>query len=222
MPDRPSSHRIEVGLSVEPQAVDARPDVEAPFCIALFGDFTARSHRGIVEAGRVIAGREPLPVDRDNLDEVLARLHPELHVHLQGERDPAVRVRFAELDDFHPDRLYERLPVFEGVRELRRRLVESGGSAPPPRESQALGSEVAGGAAARPSGTPGNLLDQIVRESPGAAAEPSPLEGGDLQAYLNRIVAPYLVPAADPRRQALIAELDAASASGMRALLHHP
>ena len=228
MPDRPSSHRIEVGLSVEPEAVDARPDVAAPFCIALFGDFSARSHRGIVEAGRMIAGREPVVVDRDNLDEVLARLRPELHVRLQGERDPAVRVRFAELDDFHPDRLYDRLPVFEGVRELRRRLVESGGSASPPRESQGWGggggggSEVAGGALPRPSGTPGNLLDQIVRESPGAADERSPLEGGDLQAYLNRIVAPYLVPAADPRRQALIAELDAAAASGIRALLHHP
>jgi len=205
MPDRPGAHRIEVGLSVEAEAVDGRPNVAAPFCIALFGDFSARSHRGIVEAGRMIAGREPVLVDRDNLDEVLARLQPELHVRLQGERDPAVRVRFAELDDFHPDRLYERLPAFEGVRELRRRLVEPGGSAPPRRESL----------------TAGNLLDQIVQESPGAADERSPLEGGDLQAYLNRIVAPYLVPAADPRRQALIAQLDAAAASGRRALLHH-
>src|SRR2546428_5949225 len=186
MPDRPSSHRIEVGLSVEPEAVDARHDVAAPFCIALFGDFTARSHRGIVAAGRLI---EPVLVDRDNLDEVLARLHPELHVRLQGERDPAVRVRFAELDDFHPDRLYERLPVFEGVRELRRRLVESGGSAPPRRESPASG----GGGGTEVSGA-GYLLDQIVQESTGTADERSPLEGGDIQAYLNRIVAPYLVP----------------------------
>ncbi len=216
MPDRPGAHRIEVGLSVEPRDVDARPDVAAPFCIALFGDFTARSHRGLVEAGRMIAGREPVLVDRDNLDEVLARLQPELHVPLQGERDPAVRVRFAELDDFHPDRLYERLPAFEGVRELRCRLVESGGLAPPRRESQA--SE--GGGGTEVSGA-GNLLDQIVQESTGTADERSPLEGGDLQAYLNRMVAPYLVPAADPRRQALIARLDAAAASGMRALLHH-
>jgi type VI secretion system protein ImpC len=219
MRDKPSAHRIDVGLSVEPRAPDAKPEVEAPFCIALLGDFSARAHRGIVEAGRAIATRQPVPVDRDNVDEVLARLRPELHVRLQGARDPAVRVRFTELEGFHPDHLYEQLPLFDGVRELRRRLMEAAGSVQPARESTTEVVQVAGG----DGGTPGrNLLDQIVQQSARASEEPSPLEGGDLQAYLNRIVAPYLVPAADPRRQALIAQLDAASASGMRALLHQP
>jgi type VI secretion system protein ImpC len=214
MRDRPSGHRIQVDLSVDPEVVDARPEVEAPFCIALFGDFSARGHRGIGDAGLGMATREPVLVDRDNLDEILAGLRPELHVPLQSERDSAVRVRFTTFEDFHPDRLYERLPVFEGVRELRRRLAESAPQGQPPRQSPAEEPPAAGGG--------GNLLDQILQQSPAATEEPAPLEGGDLQAYLNRIVAPYLIPAADPRRQALLAELDAASARGLRALLHHP
>jgi type VI secretion system protein ImpC len=147
------------------------------------------------------------------VDDVLARLQPELHVRLQDERDPALRIRFANLDDFHPDRLYERLPVFEGARELRRRLTEPGQV--PVADSSAV-------RAGKPPVMTESLLDQIVQQAPGAADEPSPLQGGDLQAYLNRVVAPYLVPAADPRRHALIAKLDAATSSGMRALLHLP
>ena len=214
MRERPSGHRIQVYLGVDPDAVDARPEVEAPFCIALFGDFSGRGHRESA-AGGALATREIVLVDRDNLDETIGRLRPELRVPLQGTRDPAVRVQFRDFEDFHPDRLYERLPVFEGVRELRRRLAEPAPRTQPPHPSPT----------AEPPAAPvgGDLLDHIVRQSlsPGAAEERSPLEGGDLQTYLNRVVAPHLVPGTDPRRQALLAELDAAAAGGLRALLHH-
>src|SRR6266478_4628667 len=109
MSNRPGAHRIEVNLSVEPRGLDATPEVTAPFCIALLGDFSARSHRTSVGSRRVLASREPIPVDRDTVNDALARLRPELHARLQGEHDPAVRIPFTELEDFHPDRLYERL-----------------------------------------------------------------------------------------------------------------
>lgn len=215
MRDRPSDHRIQVELSVEPQAVAERPDVEAPFCIALFGDFSARGHRGPVDLSRAMASDVPVLVDRDNLDDVLGRLRPEVRLPLKGERDADVRVQFSTLEDFHPDRLYERLPVFEGVRELRRRLAEPAPHAPAVRELPTN---------EPPTPVGGNLLDQIVHESatPRAPTPLSPLEGGDLQAYLNRIVAPHVVPPAEPRREAILAELDAAAAAGLRAVLHHP
>jgi type VI secretion system protein ImpC len=218
MRDRPSGHRIRVDVGVDPMAVDARPEVEAPFCVALFGDFSARAHRERPAAG-TLASREPILVDRDNLDEVVARLRPELRVPLRGARDLAVGAEFRSLEDFHPDRLYERLPVFEGARELRRRLSEA------PRDQPRRASPAVA-PPAPPAPVDGNLLDQIVAQSPvpppGAARELSPLEGGDLQDYLNRIVAPHLVPGADPSRAALLAELDAVAAGGLRSLLHHP
>jgi predicted component of type VI protein secretion system len=39
-----------------------------PFRIALVGDFSARTSRGIVDAGRALAQRKAIRVDRDSLD----------------------------------------------------------------------------------------------------------------------------------------------------------
>ena len=218
MRDRPGSHRVDVSLSAVPQPVETGADEAAPYCIALLGDFSARAHRGAVEGTQAIASREPLVVDRDTVDTLLARLRPELEIRTR-EGDPPLRVRFTEIADFHPDRLYERLPLFEGVRELRRRLTESDDVTKRPRTGPAPGPPpAASGATPRT----GSLLDQVVEQSATNQEAPSPLEGGDLQAYLNRLVAPYAVPAADPRRQAVLAQLDRAAESGMRALLHHP
>jgi anion-transporting ArsA/GET3 family ATPase len=62
-------------------------------------------------------------VDRDNFDEVLARLAPALEIPLAGG-GPRVALRFAELDDFHPDQLYDRLPLFRSLRDTRQRLAD--------------------------------------------------------------------------------------------------
>ena len=61
-------------------------------------------------------------VDRDNLDDVLAHFHPALRLEGVHPDGSAVEIEFAELDDFHPDRLYERLPLFDTLRETHDRL----------------------------------------------------------------------------------------------------
>ena len=48
----------------------ARPARDAPFRICILGDFSGRTSRGVVES---LKGRAPVPVDRDTVDEVLAR-----------------------------------------------------------------------------------------------------------------------------------------------------
>src|SRR5207244_1270816 len=85
-----------------------------PFRIALIGDFSGRANRGIVERGRALASRRPMRVDRDSLDDAIARIAPKLELGLGGER---LEVGFSSLDDFHPDRLYERLPRFRAMRD---------------------------------------------------------------------------------------------------------
>jgi type VI secretion system protein ImpC len=217
MRDRPSGHRIQVDLNVDAQPVDDRPLTDEPFCVALLGDFSGRGHRdGVARGPGSLAIRESVLVDRDNLDEVCARLRPEVRVPLPDEA--AVRIAFASVEDFHPDRLYDRASVFDGVRELRRQLADPAApSSPPPPPPEQARTELA-----PPGG--GSLLDQIVQQSASERAGPpparSPLEGGDLQAYLNHIVAPH-VERTDPQRQALLAKVDGAVAAGLRALIHH-
>jgi hypothetical protein len=93
---------------------------DTPFRIALLGDFTGRGNRGAIETGRALAARRPVRVDRDDMDDAIGRLSPELLLPVRGGSESGL-VRFSELDDFHPDRLYDRLPRFRALRETRER-----------------------------------------------------------------------------------------------------
>ena len=110
----------EVRLDVNPASPSspARPDPETPFRIAVLGDFSGRGSRGIVESGQAMARRRRWLIDRDNLDEVMERLEVELDLPVAG------KVRFRELEDFHPDRLYTELEMFQKLREAEQEAAE--------------------------------------------------------------------------------------------------
>jgi type VI secretion system protein ImpC len=87
---------IELDVEARRKSVPVDPDGPARYLV--LGDF-----------GGHAASPAPLrgiPVDRDTLDSVLARLE----VNLAG-------APMRELEDFHPDRLYRRLDVFSDLRE---------------------------------------------------------------------------------------------------------
>ena len=87
----------------------AGPD--APFRLLVVGDFGARAARGLLETGAALAARKPLRVDADGLDEAMERIGPELK--LAG----GPTLRFRELDDFHPDRVFDRVPRLAQLRD---------------------------------------------------------------------------------------------------------
>ena len=194
---------------------------DMPFRIAVLGDFSGRANRSIVETGRALATRRPLRIDRDNVDDVIARLAPELELSLGDVR---ATVRFAELDDFHPDRLYERLPALRALRETRERAA-----APVPLgEIGRQGGRAATGRAAPPSG---NLLDQILGDVPpppgGAAAAPARADpvraqSDPLTDFVRRAVAPHVVPETGPAQPERVEEVDQIVGEDLRAVLHEP
>src|SRR5689334_946826 len=77
---------IELGVEFKRKSVI--PAEEEPAHYLILGDFGGRA-------------MEPLAIDRDNFDAVMAKLQ----VNLAG-------APFRELEDFHPDRLYRNLPLF--------------------------------------------------------------------------------------------------------------
>lgn len=102
-----------IELSVRSAASQAvRPSDETPFRILVLGDFSGRTNRQIVER---LGSRRPMAVDCDNLETLLARLRPELKLPL-GEAGTQT-VTFSALDDFHPDTLFARLPLFAKLQE---------------------------------------------------------------------------------------------------------
>jgi type VI secretion system protein ImpC len=187
-----------------------------PFRIALVGNFSGRRTRPV-----------PIEIDPDNFEEVMDRLGVAVEL-------PAGTVPFRELDDFHPDHLYRHLPLFQSLQAAREEIaraktVQVQPSPPPP-------------APPRPERPPVSssvsLLDQIVEVSepvsaPAVSARDEKArdekarheKAHDEQAWsdaIRKIGAAHAIPAADPRREELIAQIDRAAAEQMRAILHWP
>jgi len=210
----------------------AAPDPDTPFRIAVLGDFSGRANRGVFEPGAGVARRRLLAVDRDNFDEVLARLGVEVRLPLAGRGGPIAPIQFAELEDFHPDRIFERVEAFEQLRKLREQLYdpETFESAVAEVRSWAAEGPAAGSAEKRISppatresapATDG-LLDEMLEETQRQFPDGGSLgESAQWSAFLERIVGPHVVPKPDPRQGELVAAVDAAIAGLMCSIMHH-
>lgn len=204
--------RVGLDTGEEPEASPLR-DSDTPFRMLLMGDFSGRAGRNICDLS--LEGRRPLLVDRDNFDQVMDGLRVELPC-----------LRFTGLDDFHPDELYRRLPVFRTLRETRARLedrstfeaaadtMRSWKTAPaaPPAPAEEL-------ARLTPDQLFSRMLDEAAPEAAPAAAPP---RTDAFSLLLREIVAPHIEAKPDPRMPELLAELDATVSAQMRAIMHHP
>lgn len=102
-------------------------------------------------------------------------------------------VRISGLDDFHPDALFGKLELFGALREARARPVPQGADSP---------------------------LAALLGGSPVATPRKTPQDG--IEALLQRVVAPHIVPDTRVQTQAYLGAIDAAIAEQMRQLLHAP
>jgi type VI secretion system protein ImpC len=211
------------------------PDPETPFRILILGDFSGRENRRSFELEDALAGRRPVEIDRDNLDEVMAKLSPEISLPLDDKDMHTVIIGFKELDDFHPDRLYERLEIFQGLRNTKKLFDD-----PRTYEKAAqiirseVGTDTQSGSlepadhknitAIEPVNVHAtDLLDQVIEESEGQPkTDRSSPDAAEWNAFLREIVKAHLVPHDDPEQIELAATVDAASAGLMDTILHHP
>jgi type VI secretion system protein ImpC len=206
------------------------PKPETPFRIVILGDFSGRADRAILDSA--LAERRPLLVDRDNINEVLAKLGAEIKLPLAGSESPPVTIRFRELEDFHPDRLFESLEVFQALRDTRQSLNDPLTFAVLAKEFQkkhkAPESSTSPGRMEGPlkeiSGqTTGDLFDQVLEETQGKEPVPEPSRApSEWDNFLKQIVTPYLVPDIEPQQAEMLAAVDAATGELMRGILHHP
>ena len=216
---------VDAGLARQPRPAPPRQQNEPPvgaFRIALIGDFSGRASRGVVQTGKDIAARRPLRVDRDTLDDAVARVAPTLVLRF-GTSDEDSAITFSSLDDFHPDRLYDRLPRFRALRdalaladastELTRSVATRG---PPTTLATPSGilDAILGAAPAPPGG-------EALARTPSGATLQTRNDGG-LSEFVQKALAPHLVASPDPSQAERRAQVDAAITSEMRALLHHP
>ena len=220
----------EIKLTAGRDTSPAIPEAETPFRIALIGDFSGRANRGVCEP-ESIASRRVTLFDRDNFDETLAKLGVEIQFPLG--KSGTSRFRFAELDDFHPDRIFERALIFQRLREVRARLKDPATFPNTAKEFGLVYNQTAASESSRPEPSSptaasvsqlasGSLLDQMIEQTEAHPSDDRPRRADELQEFVRRVSEPHLVGAADPRQAEAVAVIDRATSAQMRALLHTP
>jgi type VI secretion system protein ImpC len=183
----------EVHLGEQDEADRLERDPDRPFRILLAGDFSGRSWRDNPPGAFI-----PQRLDRDNFDDVLAAMKVGLNLH-------GIHLSFNELEDFHPDRIYQSAAIFQ---DLDRRLQP-----PPPPDAAAPARTAAAG----------SLLDQMLDEQePEPAAPVSLQDAEDLAAFIQRVTKGHLEPRPDPAKEQLAAKREALAGELLQGILHHP
>lgn len=228
-----TSFEMKIGQSQQKSDSDRpqqhRPD-DGPFCVAILGDFSGRDQQQRNEP-ETVGKRRMLEVDRDNLEEIMAKLD----IRMQLQMDDGVTsidIPIKELEDFHPDQLYENLEVFTRLRQLRNRLKNNHTFPDAVQEMQGwLVKEE------KPAAKPDipeptnpdanisseNLLDSVFDASRNVDADSISRSGSAFVDQLVKdIVAPYVEPGPDPRQEEMLASIDQAITAHMQFILHHP
>jgi type VI secretion system protein ImpB len=113
-----------INITFKPAVGGAQEEVELPLKLLVLGDFTQR------EDLRKLEDRKPFGIDKNSLDEVLAKQALSLTLsvpnRLQDSAEPdelAVQVRINSMKDFNPAHLIEQIPELKKLMDLRDALV---------------------------------------------------------------------------------------------------
>jgi type VI secretion system protein ImpC len=234
MPDRHSFGEIHLDVTAGRERAQGISGSETPFRVAVLGDFSGRGNRRLIEIGEAMANRRPTLIDRDNYDSVFAKMSPHLDLRIGGKDSIPITLKFNDLEEFHPDNLFRRVPLFQKLRDTREKLSDPETYAETAGEL-GIGGPRPGAAAPAPleprrdssadvqQAVSGSLLDQMLEETEKKADQPHLSRVPDPWTSLVRsIIAPHIVPKADRRQAEALGLLDLATSAQMSALLHLP
>jgi type VI secretion system protein ImpC len=201
---------LDVNAGEHSQAREIGSD--SPFRILIAGDFSGRASRGIRSAPRVVE------IDVDNYDQVMASLGTAIDLPVIG------RIEFRQFEDFHPDRLHQRLKAFHVLHEQRERLTDPDQYRSAAEDMRRISEPVR---TIRDEDTvravSSSLLDAAIENAEAAATGAVPSRHADpFTAMLRDLVAPYGVPKPDAKQVEMVAQIDKTTQEVMRAVLHHP
>jgi type VI secretion system protein ImpB len=113
--------RVHITYEVETEG--ARVLRELPFVMGVLGDFSGKPTQPL----KPLRDRKFIQIDRDNFDEVMARMTPGLEFRvantLKGDgTEMAVKLRFDALEDFDPGRVVQQVDPLRKLLETRDKL----------------------------------------------------------------------------------------------------
>lgn len=116
---------------------------ELPFVVGVMGDYAGDP----IEPLKPLAERKFVQIDRDNFNEVMARIAPGLNIRVENTlagdgTEMAVNLKFKSLDDFEPARVAEQVPALKSLMQTRARLRDLMSKADVSEELEGLLEEV--------------------------------------------------------------------------------
>ncbi len=195
------------------------------FRIAIFGDFTGRAAKGQIETGAALAGRRAIKLDVDTVEDVIRGFATNLVLPI-GKDGAGIEVSLNELDDLHPDELFENVALFDELANLKRQLGAGASADGAADRLRAWGQRF--GHVVRPprKASYGNTVrtnlqlsdfQQLIGDTNAQLRQASPVDE-----LMQRVVGPHIrqLPAADV--SAMQDAVDQAIGTAMRMVLHHP
>lgn len=218
----PSGNDFESEFTFEQSAVPL-PE-EPPFHVLLLGDWSGNLSK------KALDQRRPVVIDRDNFDDVLKKLNVGIELDWQGDNLPLL---FAEIDDFHPDNIFQQVSLFSKLRDIRQRLLNSDTFDDAANEVRSWflntqvevkDTEIQPEINDAPPIESGNLLDMILTQ-PGETSTSSisqTVDNSELGRFISKIVSPHLIKIDENEQSNLVAAVDETISEMMRTILHHP
>ncbi|ONG52012.1 type VI secretion system-associated protein [Pseudoroseomonas deserti] len=113
--------RVHITYQVETEGAEI--ERELPFVVGVMGDFAGDP----AEPLKPLAERKFVQIDRDNFDDVMARVQPGLKLRvdntLAGDGSQmAVDLKFRSMEDFSPARVADQVPALKALLETRAKL----------------------------------------------------------------------------------------------------
>ena len=112
-----------VHISYEVETEGAQVVRELPFVVGVMGDFSGDPTQPL----RPLAERKFTQIDRDNFNDVMARMNPGLNLKVDNTladdgSQMSVNLKFNSMDDFEPARIAEQVPALKALIDTRNKL----------------------------------------------------------------------------------------------------
>jgi type VI secretion system protein ImpB len=119
--DRVRKPRVHITYDVETEG--ATVTKELPFVVGVIGDFSGQP----TEPLKPLKDRKFIQVDRDNFNDVMARMTPGLNVRVKNAlkddgSELGVQLKFSAIDDFSPEKVAQQVDPVKKLLETRDKL----------------------------------------------------------------------------------------------------
>jgi type VI secretion system protein ImpB len=119
--ERVRKPRVHITYQVETEG--AQIERELPFVVGVMGDFSGDP----TEPLKPLKERKFIQIDRDNFNDVMARLTPGLNLKVENTlagdgSQMAVALKFRSLDDFEPAAVVNQVPALKKLQDTRNQL----------------------------------------------------------------------------------------------------